>query len=223
MEDLWTKICELLAHQHAIHRDEAAVQSQQQGMIRDGCFIMPSPSPDQSEDICTRSWFHEYQFFFEFRMRDDEQYFWISGQLDRGYALDTIWFPARAVAVTNFAPSVNAPQLARFSSVLLQSPAKPVFSHAPFLTPRVAVLGFQHLMHMLWNQLPALDRLAGKPLPDTFKLAVQCEPFGPTTLLYPEFASIIHPVRNEDMGDENARSGLVLGLGIVDNHFKHSG
>jgi hypothetical protein len=213
MADIWPKIRELLLQARRLMNDEAAVQSQQHGLIRDGCFLMPSPYPGLPDDMCVRSWFHEYQFYYELGSGPEPRYLWITGQLDRGYAMDTIWFPSRNVAVTAFAPSMEAGRLARFREMLANSIPKPVWAAPPHAIPRIAVVGFQHLMHMMWNELPALDRLVGTSLPDAFKIAVQCEPFGPTTALFPELASVIRPVRYDQLPVENSRHGLVLGLG----------
>lgn len=213
MEDLWPRICALLSHQRLVLQDEQAVQAQQRGMVRDGCFLMPSVFDGRADDLCERSWFHEYQFYYEFGRGAEESYFWISGQLDRGYGLDTLWFPSRSVVITNFAASVEVDRLARFQDVLTRSIPKPVWAAPPVSIPRIAVHGFQHLMHMMWNQLPALDTLSGTSLPDAFAIAVHCEPFGPTAALFPELAPILRSVRYEDMPAENARNGLVLGLG----------
>ena len=213
MEDVWPKVHAMLVHHRALMADEAAVQAQQRGMIRDGCFLMPSPYPGQADDECTRSWLHEYQLFYEFCSGTGQRYLWVSGQLDRGYALDTIWFPGRNVAVTGFPPSADAGRLGRFRDMLTLTPPKPVWATPADTIPRIVVTGFQHLMHMLWNQLPALDRLAESPLPDSLRIAVQCEPFGPTTSLFPELAHATKPSRLEDVPALNAQYGLVIGLG----------
>ncbi len=214
MEDLWPAISGLLAHQWAHNVNEASVQAQQRGALRDGCYLMPSPYPGHdSGDVCSRSWSHESQFFYEFCSGTDERYLWISGQLDRGYKLETLWFPGRNVAVTNFAPSVNPDFLDRFRRMLAFAPVKPVWEAAPIAIPRVVVTGFQHLMHVLWNELPALDRMAALPLPDKVSIGVLCQPFGPTVALFPELQPAIQVIRLEDVATLNATNGLVLGLG----------
>lgn len=213
LEDVWSRIHDLLAHLRAVREDEAAVQAQQRGMIRDGCFLMPSPFAHRVEDLCSRSWFHEYQFYYQFEAAPQESYFWITGLLSRGYSLDTIWFPARRIAVTNFPSGIDCDRLARFEELLTRLPRKPAWNAPQVNVPRVAMVGFQHLMHMLWNELPALDRLVGMALPDIFGIAVQCEPFGPTRELFPELAARVRSVRYEDAPEENANHGLVLGLG----------
>ena len=213
LAEVWPMVSSLLSHQRTMLQDEHALQAQQRGMISDGCFLMASPYPDQTQDLCTRSWFHEYQFYYEFCSGQRQRYFWITGMLDRGYLLDTIWFPYHGVAVTNFPPSIDAAQLDRFCRTLVGTVSKPAWSMPPVALPRVAVIGFQHLMHMMWNQLPALDRLTDMVLPQSFSILVQCEPFGPTASLFPELASVMRPVRYEDMLAENARNSMVLGLG----------
>ena len=218
LEDIWLPVHALMAHVRSLDRNEGAVQAQQHGMIRDGCFLMPSPFPDRSHDVCTWSWFHEFQFYYEFDAGPHGRYFWISGMLDRGFRLDTIWFPARHVAVANCPSQMDDGRLARFMQKLAQAPVKLVTVPPWTEMPRSAVVGFPHFMHMLWNELPALDRLvsAGLPggtLPAVFSIAVQHEPFGPMPELFPELAPWMQPLRYEEVPAWNAAHGLVLGLG----------
>ncbi len=218
LEDIWLRLHDLLTHLRLTRLDEGAVQSQQRGMIRDGCFLMPSPFADRLADLCCRSWSHEFQFYYEFDAGPHGTYFWISSMLDRGFSLDAAWFPSRQVAVTNYPSQLDAGRLERFSQVLAQAPFKPAWP-APWINvPRSAVVGFQHFMHMLWNELPALDRLAGAGLPgtappSTFSIAVRHEPFGPMHELFPELAPWMQALRHEDVPAWNAAHGLVLGLG----------
>ena len=213
MEDIWVRIGNLLAHQASLLHDEQVLQATQRGVLRDGCFTMPSPYPDHPEDCCTRSWSHEYQFFYEFCSFTEERYYWVSAQLDRGYALETVWFPSRRVAVTSLPQRVDLGLFDRFEAMLAATPAKQVWDEPPCNIPRTVATGFQHMMHMLWNQLPALERLVGEPISEVAHIDVQCEPFGPTAALFPELAPFIRQTRIEDIPDLNVRHGLLIGLG----------
>jgi hypothetical protein len=213
LEDIWLSVDGLMRHAQLIRQNEENMQAQQRGMIRDGCFLMPSPFADRKGDRCNQSWFHEYQFYYLFDAGTHGNYYWITGSLGRGYNLDTIWFPSRQIAVTIHRYGIDAERLNRFQNSLLQPPAKANWAPLWEKAPRTAVVGYQHLVHMLWNELPALDRLVGTTLPDVFDIAVQCEPYGPTKELYPELAARIHTVRYEDIPELNAANGMVLGLG----------
>lgn len=218
LADVWLPVHTLMAHLRSFDKNESAVQAQQHGIIRDGCFLMPSPFTERPSDLCSQSWFHEYQFYFEFDAGSHGRYFWISSLLDRGFRLDTIWFPDRCVAVANYPSQMDGGRLERFAQKLAQGPAKPAAAPPWTKVPRSAVVGFQHFMHMLWNELPALDRLAttglpGNASPAIFSIAVQHEPFGPMQELFPELAPWMRPLAYEDMPDWNATHGMVLGLG----------
>jgi hypothetical protein len=212
LEDLWPQVKTLMAHVQSVREDENALQQQQFGMIRDGCFLMPSPHLSGSADVCRNSWFHEYQFYFKFNSDAYDSYFWVSGLLDRGYSLDTLWFPERRIAITNYIPGIDSLRLARFEELLTGPVVKRAWSNETD-APRTAIVGFQHMMHMLWNELPALDRLTAWEMPASFDIAVQCEPFGPTGVLFPELIPKIRKIRYEDILRENADHGLVIGLG----------
>src|SRR5579871_221543 len=97
--DIWERVRSLLAHWWRFNLDEAKIRGQQHGMIRDGCFIMPSPLHDGA-DTCYRSYYSNHRFFYEFDA--NERYYWVSSMLDRGYSLSTLYFPARNVAVTMY-------------------------------------------------------------------------------------------------------------------------
>ena len=217
LEGIWPQVCGLLAHVQAMRGDEGAVQAQQRGMVRDGCFVMPSPFPGRDGDRCCRSWFHEFQFYYEFDAGRHGTYYWITGLLSRGYSLDHLWFPAHRAAASIDPTGVDSARLERFAAMLAEAPDKPAGPPGG-IAPRLAVAGFQHMVHMLWNELPALDRLAAAGLPASahtgaFGIAVQCEPFGPTRELFPELAPWIRTVRHTDLPALNGANGLVLGLG----------
>jgi hypothetical protein len=214
LEDIWPRLHNLMMHAGTVIKNENTVQGQQRAMIRDGCFLMPSLFEAAGADLCTRSWFHEAQFYYEFKpVPPHERYFWITGLLDRGYSLDTLWLPNRGIAVTIYPSQIDCARIGRFHDMLAKEPEKPVWSPPWTTVKRTAIIGFQHLMHMMWNELPALDRLVGTPLPRAFDIAATCEPFGPTRELFPELAAHIRLTQYSKMGMENSTHGLLLGLG----------
>ncbi len=212
LTDIWARLSVLMNHLQGLRMDEAAVQAQQLDALRDGNLLLPSPFHDNGGDGCCRSWYHEHQFYLEFESGAFGRYFVVTGLLDRGYSLDTIWFPDRGLAVTIYASQIDAGRLERFAAAL-PGMAKTASAAALVDRPRTVVVGFTHMIHMLWNELPGLQNLAAQPVPAALDLAVLFEPFGPIAELFPELAGLIQRVRYEDMPRINREHFLVLGLG----------
>lgn len=212
LEDLWGRVDVLVAHLQASREDEERVLARQLDVIRDGYLPMPSPFAEGLSDKSVRSWLHENQFYYEFRASSQERYFWITGPFSSLYCLETIWFPNRGIAVTIKPSSVDCGRLARFQAMLDRAPHKLDWGGHLADVPRTAVVGFEHLMHMLWNELPALDSLVGSVLPDAFDIAVRFEPFGPTRELFPELSSRLRTLKYADTPQENATRGLLFSL-----------
>src|SRR5579864_8508327 len=101
--DLWPRLRQVLGHQAAFNQSEAAIRSQQHGMIRDLRFLVPSPFADTA-DGCDSSYYFPNRFFYQFI--GAEEFFWITALLDRAYALTTIYFPARRTAVSLYPASI---------------------------------------------------------------------------------------------------------------------
>lgn len=211
--DFWIRIRILMLYAADLSKDEERVQIQQHGMIRDGFFVMPSIYSDRESDQCNRSWFHEYRFYYEFETNSQDRYFWITGQLDCGYSLQTIWFPEKKIVFTNYYLGVDVNRLIRFKTHLQESVQKIFHTEHLNNVPRLAIVGYQHMLHTLWNELPALDLLSETELPSCFKIAVQHEPFGPIRRLFPELSASIYAIRYEDIPHQNSVRGLVFGLG----------
>jgi hypothetical protein len=82
----------------------------------------------------------------------------------------------------------------------------------PRVGPPVVVSGFAHCMHVLWNDLPALEHAAHADLSARMKLAVLFEQFGPAVALFPEFAGITTFLSHGDLLALNREHRLLVGL-----------
>ena len=203
LADIWPRLRALLAHWREFNQSEAAIRSQQHGIIRDGCFLMPSPFADTA-DVCTSSYFLRHRFCYLFT--GEEKYFWITAQVDRGYALATIYFPHRRVAVALYSFSIEPSMLGELDG-MRAAIAKPE-NGLP-----VVVTGYPQYMHVLWNELSALEHAARDDLASRMEVAVLFEPFGPMTELYPEFAARTKCVRYDAVTALNQDHRLLIGLG----------
>ena len=203
LADLWQHLHPVLLHQFEFNRDEIAIRSQQHSMIRDSCFLVPSPFGNLAE-TCDSSYFFYHRFFYQFA--GAEEFFWITALLDRAYSLTTIYFPQRRVAVSLYPFSIDTHTLREFDA-LRAGITKP-----PKGTP-IVVTGFPHYMHVLWNELPALEHATRSDLPERMRLAVMFEPFGPIAELFPEFAANLMFVRHDEQTKLNRDHRLLVGLG----------
>jgi len=208
LEDIWPRLRDVMAHLAAVRLDEAGMMAQQRGTLRDGRFLLPSLFPGRESDACEQSWFHEHQVFYRFDAGPHGRYFVVTGLLDRGYSLDSIWFPERGVAVTNYPSEISGPALERFGAMVRIAPPKP-----PDPAPRAVVHGYPHFMHMLWNELPALHALEAAGVEGPVSIGALFEPFGPAAALFPGLAGRIAPMRLEDVAEANAAHGLTMALG----------
>ena len=209
LTDIWTRLAPLLSHWSHFNHDETKIISQQHGMIRDGCFMMPSPFSD-TPDTCFRSYYHSHRFFYEFD--SIEPYYWISSVLDRAYCLSALYFPHRQIAVTMYDYNIDASLIRQFAGFRAAIPSEPR-PVMPSAGQRIVVAGWPHSMHMLWNELPALDAIAQNGLQDKLQLAITHEPFGPTAELFPRLAGSIRTLTYDDATALNRHNRFLVGLG----------
>lgn len=214
LEDIWPRLYGILSHFQKMRLNELAVQEQQLGMVRDGGFLMPSPFQDTVGDLCRHSWFFEDRYFYRFSPQAHEEYFWVSGSIGRGYSLDSIWFPQRGIAVTLYKAGIELTPgcLDRFQNHKLAK--ENIDSDIAMINAfRCAVIGFPHMTHMLWNVMPALDQLSDMKIPESFKLAVLFEPFGPIEELFPSFAGHLEHIQSNELPKLNKKYEFLVGLG----------
>lgn len=210
LEDIWERLHALLLHWRLFNADEAKLRTQQHGMVRDGCFLMPSPFAEQP-DRCTESYYVPHRFCYRFRASED--YFWISGPLDDAFALSTIFFPKRRIAVCLADRGTDESDLLELEKMCADA-AKPAAAAADSRQgKRVVVTGHSHYMHTLWNELPALERAAAAGLADSISLAAAYQPLGPLAELFPEFARDLRPLSFHEISALNREHRLPVGLG----------
>ena len=102
--------------------------------------------------------------------------------------------------------AVDASLLSKFDA-LRASCVKPAESKP------LVVMGYPHFLHVIWNEATALERAIEKGLMHDIPVKTLFEPFGPTTVAYPELRSDSMVVRHDEMGALNASARLLVGLG----------
>ncbi len=209
LEDIWSRLRPLLLHWRQLAADEAAVRAQQFGMVRDGCFLMPSPFDDQP-DLCSLSWYVAHRFCYHFW--SVEEYFWISSSSDDAFVLSTIYFPERRIALGLGAHAVNEQfllDLERLRSI----ETKPAAAPEHFEGRRVVVTDHSHYMHTLWNELPALDKAVSSGLAKRLLVAALYQPLGPLAELFPELEQDLRVLKFGEISALNREHRLLVGLG----------
>jgi hypothetical protein len=209
LADIWPRLQPILQHWLRFSQNEAGVREHQLGMVRDGCFLMPSPF-GEGGDRCLASFCFDFRFFYRFQAKED--YFWVTSLLARGYCLSSIFLPRRAIAIDLFPDAAPADLYGSFAATY--GTAKTNISPDVIdASPAIAVTGFHHPMHVLWNELPALDAAVASPPTSQLKVAVRYEPFGPTESLFPELASCLTRVNTNDIFTLNISERFLVGLG----------
>lgn len=202
--DLWPHLHPVLLHQFAFNGEEAAVREQQQAIIRDRSFLVPSPFGNAAE-TCDSSYYFHHRFFYQFTT-GPEEFLWVTAAHDRGYVLTTMYFPERRAAVSIYPAPFRAGTLEEFEE-MRAGMAKP-----PGGVP-VVVIGFPHPIHMFWNEFSALEYAAQAEFGSRMRLAALFEPFGPTGALFPEFAAGLIFVTFDYIAALNRDHRLLVGLG----------
>lgn len=211
LADLWPRLETILVAQRAFNSDEARVQAQQHGILRDGRFNMLSPFADEPQS-CVQSYERDHRFWFRFAGR--EEFFWVSATLMNAFELSTLYFPQRRVAVTLREGDVSAERIADFET-FRRDITKPSPPAIPAAGRRTVVSGEGHYMHVLWKELPALERAVAAGLTEKMQLAAVYQPFGPLAELFPELAGQVQPLVWNEAGALNAREHLLVGLGSL--------
>ena len=209
LADIWPRLQPILQHWLRFSQNEAGVREHQLGMVRDGCFLMPSPFGDGG-DRCLASFCFDFRFFYRFQAQED--YFWVTSLLARGYCLSSIFLPRRAIVIDLFPDAAPADLYRRFAATYGTAKSD-VPPESIGDSSVVAVTGFSQPMHVLWNELPALNAAATSPHLARLKVAVRYEPVGPTEHLFPELASRLTRVNDADVSVLNITEKLLVGLG----------
>lgn len=193
-DDIWDGLWKLLRHWKQLNRDEMNVRAQQHGIIRDGCFLMPSPF-GQRPDRCSESFLFNHRVFYKFQ--GQEEYFWITSLLDRGYALASLYFPARHTAVSLYPGSLTPSMLNAFDR-MRREVVKPRSDRDISDGTRTVVIGFPHFMHMLWNELPAVEAVLGTAIESKIDFIVTYQPFGPMVEIFPELRGRVAVMHSDE-------------------------
>ena len=172
---------------------------------------MPMPSPFFAGwDRATRA--HYFLFRYWHLFENDEPYIWVSSQFDRGSVPETVYFPSRALAVNIFPLTLDEGVLEAFETFRTDHP-KPIISAKATARPCGSVAGLFHSMHMLWNELPGLDRIVRSGLGAALDIGVMCEPLGPMGELFPELAGRFQPMTLDDVPAFDAAHPFMAGFG----------
>lgn len=212
LADIWPRMHAILSDVLQFNHSEARVRGQQLRIALGGGLVMPSPfSPE--DDPAHGSYYSDYRFAFAFggAGTGHEPYLWITDRIGTGYAIGTIVFPDRHVAVSLYPLQIHPTEIDRLNQFRIAIPKQP--DATPNLPHATAVVGSFHLMHTLWNELPALDHVASAGLPRDLTIAAMHQPCGPLRELYPELASRIFTVTQEQLPALNRASRFLIGFG----------
>jgi hypothetical protein len=212
LADIWHRLRPLMLHMQHFNEDEATIREHQHGIIRDGCFLLPSPFA-HAADMCRESYFHAHRFCYLFA-HGEEEYFWITKDLHGAFALATMYFPRRRIAVTIDSGPLREEELRALDEIRSRT-AKPERGSVPADGKRVVVTGFPHYMHTLWNELPALERAASAGLGSRIVLAALYQPLGPLTEHFPELATDARLILVDEVQEINEEYSLLVGLGSL--------
>ena len=178
----WAYLAPVLASLRENNADESRVLAMQQQILKTRDLSVASVF-HPGHDRCTRSFYHPPHIFYEFD--GEESYFWITSQLDRCYSLSVVYFPKWQLALSLYPYTIDETRLETFEQMrptLNQDPA----ARPAFAAPSQVVVGHPHMMHTLWNELPALDRTIAAGLAAEFDVASTYQPLGPLDRLFPE-------------------------------------
>ena len=210
LADIWHSLAAVLRHYKAINNDDAAVQAIQHDMLRD-CAILSPSIYGAGADLCTSSFYipHIFAFLFE---REEGDYLWLTTQLDRCFGFGVLHLPKRDVTIALYPFSVSEHIVGRLEGAMAGAPRTKSEICPPYAPPLV-VTGFFHFMHVLWNELPAIDRaLASGRLAGSIVAHVH-QPLGPLDEIFPELRERLRWAPAEDDAALNGSARMLIGLG----------
>lgn len=204
LEDIWLRLNALMCHCLKVNSDPELVWEQQVSIIQNRAFLMPSPFADTA-DRCDESFYCASRICYKFE--GEEPYYWITFVLARAFCLASIYFPKRHLALSMYPYSLEASVFKELDACSNIGDRRPG-------TPAV-VSGFPQALHVLWNELPALDRAARMGLAGRFDLKILHEPFGPTVSLFPEYAQHVSVIPHSALRQVNRDYRLIIALGSL--------
>jgi len=206
LSDVWGRVLPLMQHWVEFNRSEELVRKQQHQTLHFARMLMPAVF-GEGADACVSSLYFQHRFFYYFKAQ--EEYFWVTSLLSRGYALSTLYFPRRHLAVSLYEHN-NPPEVLEAFEAMRARIGRDLAREEADRKP-IAVTGFHHFAHVLWNELPALEAVASEEQKP--RIAVTHEPFGPTKELFPELSDNIQMLSNAHLDEFNRTEKLMVGLG----------
>lgn len=210
IERIWSRTAAVLRHYAWFNTDEFRVQAFQHGILATGDLLSPSLFGDGT-DRCRGSFAFRHLVFFRFA-EGPEEYFWITAQLDRCYALGALYLPAHRLALTLYPFTVSAELLAAFEQFRASAHRRAPRPGATGGTP-VVVSGFFHIIHHLWNELPAIERAVDAGLAGQMRVACLYQPLGPLDQLFPELAGRVEALTEAGLAAKHASVEMFTALG----------
>jgi hypothetical protein len=204
---VWSRVLTVLKHYACFNADEARVRAQQHAILRTGILITPSIFGDGS-DFCRRSFYYQQHIFYHFE-DGPEEYFWITSLLDRGYSLGVLFLADRGVAISLYPYTVDVHLLRGFEDLRAAIPQ----SAAPSSTQIIVVVGYHHIIHTLWNELPALDYAIKAGLTPHLRIATTHQPMGPIEDIFPELRGRVKPYKLDSLQGLNGTAAMFVALG----------
>lgn len=209
LEDIWNFLAPVLVHFRAVNTDEEAIQRIQHGTLRDRALLSPSIY-GPGADLCTASYYlpHVFAFLFE---REEGNYVWLTTQLDRCFGFGVLLLPCLNLVIALYPFSVNEHLVGRLEAAMVKTRRDNPDTSLPYARPTV-VTGYFHIMHVLWNELPALDRALGHGQLEDCVVAHVHQPLGPLEEIFPELRGRLRPAPADDNA-LNTSARLLVGLG----------
>ena len=202
----WDRISAVLRLLRVRNSDQNEIAQIQQNTLRSGAVCLPSIY-DEGDDVSVESFYVPHVFVYLFRHPRGD-YLWLTAQLDRGFGFAVLILPALDLALSLYPFSVSDGLLRRISQART-AVHRPAFDRR--VRPQV-VTGYFHMMHVLWNELPAIDRALTQGALRDCRVGHMHQPLGPLAEIFPELRGQLHALPDDD-AIVNACSRMMVGLG----------
>ena len=204
---IWDHVSAVLRHHRFLNTDDAAIARIQQEALREGALISPSIYGGK-DDVSTESFYVPHVFAYLFRHPRGD-YLWLTAQLDRGYGFGVLLLPGLDLAIALYPFSVSDGLLRRLSEARASARRGAAAGAA---TRPMLVTGHFHMMHVLWNELSAIDRALTQEALDGCEVGHMHQPLGPLDELFPELHGRTRALPDDDAA-VNAWATMPVGLG----------
>ena len=210
LTDIWPRVAAVLRHYAWLNTDEALIRAFQHGVVRDGNFLVPSLF-GEGGDLCRQSYALQNVVFYRFPDGALE-YFWVTAQLDRCYGLGALYFPGCRLVLSLYPFGITQGLMDAFERVRagIGRPA-PTGHGVP--TGPVVVSGYFHIIHHLWNELPAVERAVVAGLAPKLSINALYQPLGPLEELFPELKGRVQPATDAELMARHGQVQMFTALG----------